>query len=144
MYVGVCVCVCMCMYVCMCVRACVCVYIYICVCVYVYMCMCVYVYVCVCVCVCIYVCMCMCVCMCVCMCICVCVCVYDSVGFHDFSHSHNTMVVHFNIIYMIHSFFHTLGVFITNDTLNGLCSVNVPFHFYGQVNTSTLLGRQKN
>ena len=73
----------------------------------------------------------------------VCVYVYDSVGFHDFSHSHNTMVVHFNIIYMIHSFFHTLGVFITNDTLNGLCSVNVPFHFYGQVNTSTLLGRQK-
>lgn len=76
--------------------------------------------------------------------VCVCVCVYDSVGFHDSSHSHNTMLVHYNIIYMIHSFFHPLCVFITNDTLNGLCSINIPFHFYGQVNMSTLSGRQKN
>ena len=76
--------------------------------------------------------------------ICMCVCVCDSVGFHDSSHSHNTMLVHYNIIYMIHSFFHPLCVFITNDNLNGLCSINVPLHFYDQVNMSTLLGRQKN
>ena len=141
---GMCVYVCVYMCVCVCACVCVCVCVYICVCVYGYVCVyvcvfvCIYVYVCVCACM--YVCMCMC----VCVCVCACVCVYDSVGFHDSSHSHNTMVVQFNIIYMIHSFFHTLCVFITNDTLNGLCSVNVPFYFYGQVNTSTLLGRQKN
>ena len=28
---------------------------------------------------------------------CVCVCVYDSVGFHDSSHSHNTMLVQYNL-----------------------------------------------